>query len=70
MQVWAFIFKARDHRQSTYNGPTGELLKVFQDRGVVIIVVSAEDIGEIASGDNFVTMLRNKYEEVRLDLPK
>ena len=49
---------------------TRELLKVFQDRGVVIIVVSAEDIGKIASGDNFVTMLRNKYEEVRLDLPK
>jgi len=33
-------------------------------------VVSAEDIGKIANGDNFVTMLRNKYEEVRLDLPK
>jgi len=49
---------------------TRESLKVFQDRGVVIIVVSAEDIGKIASGDNFVTMLRNKYEEVRLDLPR
>jgi hypothetical protein len=33
-------------------------------------VVSAEDIGKIARGDNFVMMLRDKYEEVRLDLPK
>lgn len=49
---------------------TRELLKVFQDRGIVIIVISAKDIGKIASGENFVTMLRNKYEEVRLDLAK
>jgi len=47
---------------------TRELLKVFQDRGIVIIVVSAEDIGKIARGENFVAMLRNKYEKVRLDL--
>ncbi|HET7640148.1 MAG TPA: hypothetical protein VFK47_15585, partial [Ktedonobacteraceae bacterium] len=49
---------------------TRELLKVFQDRGIVIIVISAEDIGKIATGSNFVTMLRDKYEEIRLDLPK
>jgi hypothetical protein len=49
---------------------TRELLKVFQDRGIVIIVVSANDIAKIASGNNFVAMLRDKYEEVRLDLPK
>lgn len=49
---------------------TRELLKVFQDRGIVVIVVSAKDIGKIATGENFVTMLRNKYEEVRLDLAK
>ncbi len=49
---------------------TRELLKVFQDRGIVIMVVSADDIAKLASGNNFVTMLRDKYEEVRLDLPK
>ncbi|OQW32617.1 MAG: hypothetical protein A4E19_04440 [Nitrospira sp. SG-bin1] len=49
---------------------TRELLKVFQDRGIVIIVVSSQDIEKLVSGDNFITMLRDKYEEIRLDLPK
>lgn len=49
---------------------TRELLKVFQDRGIVIIVISSQDIEKIVSGNNFITMLRDKYEEIRLDLPK
>ncbi len=45
-----------------------EQLKVFQDRGMVIVVVSEEDLDRVASGPNFITMLRSKYEKVRLDL--
>lgn len=45
-----------------------ELLKIFQDRGVAIIVVTREDLEQIAQGENFVTMLRQKYEQVRFDL--
>ena len=45
-----------------------EQLKVFQDRGMVIVVIDEEDIRKVASGTNFVNILRKKYERVRLDL--
>lgn len=45
-----------------------EIVKVFQDRGVVIVVVNKADLERVANGDNFLTMLRSKYEKVRLDL--
>lgn len=45
-----------------------EQLKVFQDRGMVIVVVSKLDLERLMSGVNFITMLREKYEDVRLDL--
>lgn len=47
-----------------------EQLKVFQDRGMVIVVVDMKDITKISKGDNFMHMLRAKYEGVRLDLTK
>ena len=46
-----------------------EQLKVFQDRGMVIIVVDQNDLEKVANGENFITMLRNKYKRIRLDLP-
>jgi hypothetical protein len=45
-----------------------EIVKVFQDRGIVIVVVTKGDLERVASGENFLTMLRSKYEKVRLDL--
>jgi hypothetical protein len=45
-----------------------EQLKVFQDRGVVIVVLSLADLQEVASGANLIAMLRSRYEKVRLDL--
>ena len=45
-----------------------EQLKVFQDRGMVIIVVDENDIKQVAKGENFINMLKKKYERVRLDL--
>ncbi|MCK4412558.1 MAG: hypothetical protein KAY32_03340 [Candidatus Eisenbacteria sp.] len=45
-----------------------EILKVYQDRGVAIIVVDGEDIKRVAGGFSFLTMLRQKYEKIRLDL--
>ena len=45
-----------------------EQLKVFQDRGMVIIVVDSIDLEAVSKGSNFVNMLRRKYERVRLDL--
>ena len=45
-----------------------EQLKVFQDRGLVIVVIDTGDLNSIGNGANLVTMLREKYEAVRLDL--
>jgi hypothetical protein len=45
-----------------------EQIKLFQDRGIVIVVVDRNDLAQIASGANFTELLRKKYEEVRLDL--
>lgn len=45
-----------------------EQLKVFQDRGMVIIVVNRSDIDYLSGGGNMIALLKNKYEKVRLDL--
>ena len=45
-----------------------EQLKVYQDRGMVIVVVNRDDIEQVAKGANFISILRDKYERVRLDL--
>ena len=45
-----------------------EQLKVFQDRGLVIVVVDENDLLRVSEGVNFTSILRSKYERVRLDL--
>lgn len=45
-----------------------EQLKVFQDRGMVIVVVTQDDLTQAINGVNFITLLRNKYKKIRLDL--
>jgi len=45
-----------------------ELLKVFQDRGMVIVVIDETDLDEIEKGVSLFTMLRARYEQIRLDL--
>jgi hypothetical protein len=45
-----------------------EQIKVFQQRGMVVIVVSEGDLKKVADGANFFTLLRSKYEQIRLDL--
>ena len=45
-----------------------EQLELFQDRSIVIVVVNRRDIEAIVNGYNFITLLREKYETVRLDL--
>jgi hypothetical protein len=45
-----------------------EQLKIFQDRGVVIVVLDLKDLESVASGGNLVQLLRERYEAVRLDL--
>ncbi len=45
-----------------------EQLKVFQDRGLVIVVFDQQDLGKASRGANMIALLRDKYERVRLDL--
>lgn len=45
-----------------------EIVKVYQDRGIVIVTISIDDINDISEGANFINLLRNKYDKIRLDL--
>jgi len=54
--------------QASTRAASREQLKLFQDRGIVIIVVTRDDINAVIEGYNFITLLREKYETVRLDL--
>ena len=47
-----------------------EQLKVFQDRGMVIVVIDQSDLEQVANGANFISLLRTKYENVRLNLTR
>lgn len=45
-----------------------EQLKVFADRGITIVVITKADLESVARGESFLSMLRTKYETVRLDV--
>jgi hypothetical protein len=45
-----------------------EQLKIFQDRGIIIVVLDLNDLNSVANGANLIALLRGRYEEVRLDL--
>jgi hypothetical protein len=47
-----------------------EQMKVFQDRGMVIIVLTEADLTKVIEGTNLISLLRDKYEKVRLSLPE
>jgi hypothetical protein len=71
--------KARFGVLFTMNGITGaqrttdaarEQMKVYQDRGIVIVTIDQADLKAIADGGNLISLLRDRYETVRLDLRK
>lgn len=45
-----------------------EQLKVFQNRGMVIVIIDQNDLEYVGDGGNFIGLLRAKYEKVRLDI--
>lgn len=45
-----------------------EQMKIYHDRDLVIIVLDLNDFRIISEGGNLVTMIRDRYERVRLDL--
>jgi hypothetical protein len=44
-----------------------EQLKVYQDRGIVVVVLSLVDLEAVAAGKNLISLLRKRYEAIRLD---
>ncbi len=47
-----------------------EQLKIFQDRGIIIVVITRADLESVAAGRNLISLLRERYEAVRLDVPE
>jgi hypothetical protein len=47
-----------------------ELLKIFQQDDIAVIVFSESDLNRVAAGENLIAILRAKYEQIRLDLLK
>lgn len=47
-----------------------EQFKVFQDRGLAIIVIDKDDLTYVEKGGNLIALLKRKYEKIRLDLSK
>jgi len=45
-----------------------EQIKIFQDRGLAILVIDKNDLLQVADGANFTAILSNRYEIIRLDL--
>jgi hypothetical protein len=45
-----------------------ELLKILHQDDLTILVLTETDLQKIVGGANFVTWLRSKYEQIRLDL--
>lgn len=43
-------------------------MKVFQDRGMVIVVFTEDDVQKVIEGTNLISLLKQKYEKVRLNL--
>lgn len=42
--------------------------KLFQSHGIVLVVIDQADMTYVANGGNFINLLRNKYEKIRLDV--
>jgi hypothetical protein len=45
-----------------------EELKVFLDRGIVLVVITKDHIRRVAEGESFVALLREEYEKTRFDV--
>jgi len=45
-----------------------EQMKIFQDRGIVIVILDRNDLSTVAGGANLIALLRERYEAIRLDL--
>jgi hypothetical protein len=49
------------------NNANRERLKLYHDSGIVIMDLNESDLKSVVDGANLITLLRRKYEQVRLD---
>jgi hypothetical protein len=54
--------------EKSMDGARREQLKIYQSDGMTVVVLTEEDLRRVAAGENLISLLRRKYEEVRLDL--
>lgn len=43
-----------------------EQLHIFRDRGIIIVSLNKDDLLSVAEGRNFINMIRQKYDDIRL----
>jgi hypothetical protein len=55
-------------RMGIENSAIREQQKIFQDRGITLIALDLDDLKQIANGSNLISLLRSRYEAIRLDL--
>lgn len=51
----------------TTTDATREVVKLFQQRDIAIVVVTHDDLLQVSKGRSFLTLLREKYEKRRFD---
>jgi hypothetical protein len=65
---FGILFSKRGISGDGQNRDSGlEQIKVFQSKGMVVVVIDEKDLEQIATGINFISLLRAKYEWVRLN---
>lgn len=57
-----------DRHKNKNRDAAREQMRLYQQTGTFIVVVTLEDLKRIAQGENLIELLRKKYEAVRLDL--
>ena len=55
--------------QKKYKFSEREIAKIYQSDGIVIVTIDINDINQVLNGVNFISLLREKYERIRFDLP-
>lgn len=53
--------------EKTHTEARNEQMRVYYDRGIVIVCIDISDIRDVAQGANFIRLLRDRYERIRLD---
>ena len=66
---FGILFSREGHSGTAHTADAErERVKVFQNRGLVIVVLTEGDLRHVSAGGNLIHLLKERYEIVRLDL--